>query len=219
MAWGRKWIIIYFDQLTCYQLTILLFTEGSLCPSCNTPKIDMWGDHVVHCSSEVGVKFFHNLVRDMLVDICFKAEISVRKEALMGFSLEDLKELRPTNLLLFNRLHGKDTCVDVTGSSHFAGIGVFSLAPSASLTNAAERKRKKYTAKSEDNGYKFIPFAFSTFGELGEDTLNLLSRIASFSSSNSSSTTSIAYIFHRLSFCIQKGVGAQFVARLPANFL
>ena len=75
----------------------------------------------------------------------------------------------------------------------------------ASLTNVVKRKRKryttifskkkkKYTTKCEDIGYKFIPFTFSTFGELGEDALDSLSKIASFSLSNSSSTKYRAYI-------------------------
>ncbi|GKB32000.1 hypothetical protein Tco_0871401, partial [Tanacetum coccineum] len=51
--------------------------KGSLCPSCNAHRMDQWGDHAVHCSSEVGVKFRHNLVRDILVDICSKVGIMV----------------------------------------------------------------------------------------------------------------------------------------------
>ena len=41
-----------------------------------------------------------------------------------------------------------------------------------------------------------------TFGELGKDVLDLLSRISSFFLSNSSSTKSKRYIFHKLAFCI-----------------
>ena len=141
------------------------------------------------------MKFRHNLVQDMLVDICCKAGVSIRKEAPLGFLSEAGKDLRPANLLLFNWFHGKDTCVDVTRGSPFAGTGVSSWAPSASLANAAKRKRKKYTAKCEENGYKCIPFAFSTFGELGENALILLSTISSFSLSNSSSTKTKPNIF------------------------
>ena len=107
----------------------------------------------------------------------------------------------------------------VSGGSPFAGIGVSSWILGVSLVNVANRKRKKYKAKYEENGYKFIPFVFSTFGGLGEDTLNLLSRISSFSLNNSNSTKSKPYIFHILAFCVQKGVSAQLVTRLPTNFL
>nr|GEV52001.1 hypothetical protein [Tanacetum cinerariifolium] len=78
------------------------------------PHMDQWGDHAVHCSSEVGVKFRHNLVRDILVDKCSKVRIMVRKEALMGFLSDDEKDQRPADLLLFNWLQGKDACLDVT---------------------------------------------------------------------------------------------------------
>ena len=164
----------------------------------------IWGDHVVHCSSEVGVKFRHNLVWDMLVDIYCKSGVFVSKEEPLGFLSEAGKDVRPVNLLLFNWFHGKDSCVDVTRGSPFAGTKVSSWATSASLANAAERKRKKYTTKCEENGYKFIQFAFSSLGELGEDALDLLLRISSFSSSNSSSTKSKPYSFHRLAFVFKR---------------
>ena len=81
----------------------------------------------------------------------------------MGFSSEVGKDLRLADLLLFNWLQGKDACVDVTRGSPFADTGVSSWAPGVSLANAVERKRKKYTTKCDENGYKFIPFAFFTF--------------------------------------------------------
>ncbi|GJS31432.1 hypothetical protein Tco_0492052 [Tanacetum coccineum] len=81
------------------------------------------GDHAVHYYSEAGVKFRHNLVCDILVDICFKVRIMVRKKAPMGFLLEDEKDLRPANLLLFNWLQSKDACLDMTCISPFAGMG------------------------------------------------------------------------------------------------
>ena len=116
-----------YQSILCYQLTIPLLAESSLCPSYNNPKMDKWGNHAVHYSHEIGVKFQHNLVRDMLMDICCKSGISVGKEALMGFYSEVGKELRLDSLLLFNWLHGKDACLDVTGGSPFAGTGVSHL--------------------------------------------------------------------------------------------
>nr|GFA84762.1 pentatricopeptide repeat (PPR) superfamily protein [Tanacetum cinerariifolium] len=79
-----------------------MFSEGCLCPSCNAHEMDQRGDHAVHCCSEVGVKFRHNLVRDILVDIC--SGIMGRKEAPMGFLSQDGKDLRPADFLLFNWL-------------------------------------------------------------------------------------------------------------------
>ncbi|GJV80472.1 hypothetical protein Tco_1516342 [Tanacetum coccineum] len=208
-----------FRSVLCYRLTIPMFCEGSLCPSYNVHRMDQWGDHAVHCSSEVGVKFRHDLVRDILVDICSKVGIMVHKEAPMGFLSDDRRDLRPADLLLFNWIQGKDVCLDVTGISPFAGMGSNSLAPGVALHNAVEKKKRKYTTKCADNGYKFIPFAFSTFGEFDKDALDTLSRIRFLSISHSNNVKSGAFIFHRVSFCIQKRVGAQIVSRLPSNFM
>nr|GEU30354.1 ribonuclease H-like domain-containing protein [Tanacetum cinerariifolium] len=103
-----------FCSVLCYRLAVPMFSEGSLYPSCNVHRMDQWGDHDVHYSSEVGVKFRHNLVRDILVDICSKIGIMVRKEALLGFLSDDGKDLRPADLLLFNWLQGSD-CGDSVG--------------------------------------------------------------------------------------------------------
>ncbi|PWA43485.1 hypothetical protein CTI12_AA535150 [Artemisia annua] len=98
-----------FRSALCYRLTVPMFSEGSICPSCNVHRMDIWGDHAVHCSSDVGVKFRHNLVHDILVDICSKVGIMVRKEAPMWFLSEDGNELCPADLLLFNWLQGHNS--------------------------------------------------------------------------------------------------------------
>ncbi|GJV44923.1 putative reverse transcriptase domain-containing protein [Tanacetum coccineum] len=194
-------------------------SKVSLCPSCNVHQMGQWGDHAVHCSSEVGVKFRHNLVRDILVDIYSKAGIMVRKEAPMGFLSKDGNDLQPTDRLLLNWLQGKDAFLDVTCFSPFAGMGANSWSPGVALHNAVEKKKRKYASKCIDNRYKFIPFAFSTFGEFDKDALDTLSRIKSFSISHSNNVKSGAFIFHGVSFFIQKEVGAQLVSRLPSNFM
>ncbi|GKA03203.1 hypothetical protein Tco_0675984 [Tanacetum coccineum] len=85
--------IVPKEMVTYLRLAIPMFSEGSLCLSCNTHRMDQWGYHAVHYSSEVGVKFRHNLVCDILVDICSKVGIMVRKEAPMGFLSGDGKDL------------------------------------------------------------------------------------------------------------------------------
>ncbi|PWA66849.1 CAAX amino terminal protease [Artemisia annua] len=63
-------------------------------------------------------QFRHNLVRDILVDICSRVGIMVRKEAPMGFLSEDGKELRPTDLLLFNWLQAVPVTDCIRASEH-----------------------------------------------------------------------------------------------------
>ncbi|GJY20034.1 hypothetical protein Tco_0392600 [Tanacetum coccineum] len=139
----------------------------------------------------------NNNNNNILVDICSKFGIMVRKEAPMGFRSGDGKDLRPADLLLFNWLQGKDACLDVTGISPFAGMGAKSWAPAVALLNAVEKKKKKYASICEDNEYKFISFAFSTFGEFDKDALDTLLRIKSISISHSNNVKSGEFIFHR----------------------
>ncbi|PWA95367.1 hypothetical protein CTI12_AA050980 [Artemisia annua] len=105
---GRKKVVFTMgaNLVNCHakRHTVAPFiTYRSLCPSCNVHRMDQWGDHAVHCSSEVGVKFRHNLVHNILIDICSKVGIMVRKEAPMGFLSEDGKELRSCKLVLAPR--------------------------------------------------------------------------------------------------------------------
>ena len=62
----------------------------------------MPGDHIVHYYSEFRVKFRHNLIRDIFVDIYGKYGISVCKKESMRFLLEDEKDIEPSYMLLFN---------------------------------------------------------------------------------------------------------------------
>ncbi|GJV94662.1 hypothetical protein Tco_1546239 [Tanacetum coccineum] len=52
--------------------------------------------------------------------------------------------------------------------------------PGRAATEAAQRKRIKYEAKCADIGYGFLPFSFSSFGELKKDAMTLLKRIRKF---------------------------------------
>ncbi|GKC19416.1 hypothetical protein Tco_1021566 [Tanacetum coccineum] len=127
---NETWQSVYLCSLRrpCFQVLVKSTTgysvpnvlKGSLCPSCNAHRMDQWGDHAVHCSSEVGVKFRHNLVRDILVDICSKT---------FCFSIGS---------------KGKDAGLDVTCISPFAGMGASSWVPGVALHNAVEKKKRKY---------------------------------------------------------------------------
>ncbi|GKE80720.1 hypothetical protein Tco_1550720 [Tanacetum coccineum] len=78
---------------------------------------DVYGDHVVSCTSVIGIKHRHNAVRDTLVDICFRSGISAGKEVDIGLGEGCDKALRPADMLLYSWEEGLDVCVDLTGSS------------------------------------------------------------------------------------------------------
>ncbi|GJX37316.1 hypothetical protein Tco_0250619, partial [Tanacetum coccineum] len=129
---------------------------------------------------------------DTLTDICYRFGISFGKEVNIGLGRERDKSLRPVDVLLYSWDVGR---------------------------NAAQRKRVKYEAKCADIGYDFLPFSFSSFGELEKDAVTLLKRIQKFSMAQDIGARADVHIFNRISFSITEGVGAQIVSRFPSNLL
>ncbi|GKF41956.1 hypothetical protein Tco_0125298, partial [Tanacetum coccineum] len=72
-------------------------------------------------------------------------------------------------------------CVDLTGSSPLTQTRMTDFVPGQVVTDAAHRKRNKYITKCEAIGYEFLPFSFSSLGELEKDAVTLLKRVQNFS--------------------------------------
>ncbi|GJV33534.1 RNA-directed DNA polymerase [Tanacetum coccineum] len=142
---------------------------------------DIYGDHAVSCTRIVGIKHQHNIVRDTLVDICFRSEISAGKEVDIGLGGGRDKLLRSADMLLYSWDGGLYVCVDLAGSSPLTQTGMIDFLPGRVVTEDAQRKRVKYEAKCAEIGYWFLPFSFSSFGELEKDVVTLLKRIQKFS--------------------------------------
>ncbi|GJZ67415.1 hypothetical protein Tco_0630655 [Tanacetum coccineum] len=129
------------------------------------------------------------------------------------------KPLRPADMLLYSWDKGLDVCVDLTGSSPLTRTGMVNFVPGRVVIDAAQHKRGKYMDKCAAIGYGFLPFSFSSLGELEADAVTLLKRIRKFSITQDIGARVAIHIFNRISFAIAKGVGAQIVSRLPSNFL
>ena len=204
----------------CYRLGVPLFTVQVPCSACSRVFTgDIYGDHAVSCAGIVGIKHRHNIVRDVLVDICSRSGISARKEVDIGLYGDRDRSLRPADILLYSWDGGLDVCVDLTGSSPLTQSGMIDFRPGRAVIEAAQRKRIKYEAKCVDIGYGFLPFSFSSFGELEKDAVTLLKRIRRFSTTQDIGARAAVHIFNRIGFAIARGVGAQLVSRLPTNFL
>ncbi|GJU20705.1 hypothetical protein Tco_1154047 [Tanacetum coccineum] len=203
----------------CYRLGVPLFSVSKPCSACSKVFTgDIYGDHAVSCAGIIGIKHRHNVVRDTLVDICFRSGISAGKEVDIGLGGGCDKPLRPADMLLYSWDKGLDVCVDLTGSSPLTQTGMVDFVPGRAVIDAAHRKRVKYEAKCANIGYGFLPFSFSSLGELEKDAVTLLKRIRKFSVTQDIGARAAIHIFNRISFAIAKGVGAQLVSRLPTNF-
>ncbi|GJR81002.1 hypothetical protein Tco_0151787 [Tanacetum coccineum] len=176
-------------------------------------------DHDVSCAGIIGIKHRHNVVRDTLVDICYRFGISTSKEVDIGLDGGCDKPLRPADMLLYSWDEGLDVCVDLTGSPPLTQTGKVNFVPGRAVINAAQHKRGKYMDKCAAIGYGFLPFFFSSLGELEADEVTLLKRIQKFSITQNIGARAAIYIFTSISFAIDKGVRAQIVSRLPPTFL
>nr|GEX15295.1 hypothetical protein [Tanacetum cinerariifolium] len=179
---------------------------------------DIHEDHVVSCAGIISIKHRHNVVRDTLVGICFRSGISAGKEVDIGLGGGCDKPLRHADMLLYSWNKGLDVCVDLTGSSPLTQTGMVDFVPGRAVIDAAHRKRAKYEAKCANIGYGFLPFSFSSLGELEKDAVTLLKRIRKFSVTQDIGARAAIHIFNRISFAIAKGVRAQLVSRLPTKF-
>ncbi|GJW21646.1 hypothetical protein Tco_0032268 [Tanacetum coccineum] len=99
------------------------------------------------------------------------------KEVDIGLGEGRDKPLRPTDMLLYSWERGIDVCVDQTGSLPLMQTGMVDFMSGRVVIEATQRKRVKYEAKCVDIGYGFLPFSFSSFGELENDVVALLKRI------------------------------------------
>nr|GEZ72546.1 hypothetical protein [Tanacetum cinerariifolium] len=175
--------------------------------------------HAVLCAGTIGIKHRHNLVRDTLVDTCYRSGISVGKEVDIGLDGGCEKPLRPTYMLLYSWDRGLDVCVDLTGSSHLTQTGMIGFVSGRAVIDVAQRKRVKYDTKCAAIGYGFLPFSFSSLGELDEGAVTLLKRIRKFSMTQDVGACVAVHIINRIGFSIVKGVGTQIVSRLPSYVL
>lgn len=129
----------HFRDVVCYRLGIPIFRTVEVCACCKR-KMDAFGDHALHCASEVGAKFRHDFVRDVVADICYKAGVAARKEVALGFLSEEGQALKPVYLLVYNWMNGLDVCFDVTRVSPFSGYSGRAFVPGAAISSAISRK-------------------------------------------------------------------------------
>ncbi|GKC89749.1 hypothetical protein Tco_1150398 [Tanacetum coccineum] len=188
---------------------IPLFFVSKPCSACSRVFVgDIYGDHIVSYAGIIGIKHRHNIVRDTLVDICYRSGISAGKEVDIGLDEGRDKPLRPADMLLYSWDEGFDVCVDLTGSSHLTQTGMVDFVPGRAMIDAAQLKRGKYIDKCAAFRYGFLPFSFSSLGELEEDATTLLKWIRKFSMTQDIRARAAVHIFDRIGFVIAKGVGA-----------
>ncbi|GKE30490.1 putative reverse transcriptase domain-containing protein, partial [Tanacetum coccineum] len=117
---GQHMSPVEYRTILKYRLMIPLFPVDAICPVCRKACLDSFGEHAVHCKELPGFKYRHDMVRDVLFDICRRAGISAKKEAPVNFLTDPSNgrsTLSPADVLVFGWVGGKHACVDLTGVS------------------------------------------------------------------------------------------------------
>ncbi|GJU93342.1 zinc finger, CCHC-type containing protein [Tanacetum coccineum] len=127
------------------------------------------------------------------------------KEVDIGLDGGRDKPLCPADMLLYSWDGGLDVCVDLIGSSPLTQTGMVDFVPGRAVFDDGQRKRDKYMAKCAAIRYGFLPFSFSSLGELEADAITLLKRIRKFSMAQDIGARVAVHIFNMISFAIAKG--------------
>ncbi|GJR85325.1 hypothetical protein Tco_0209336 [Tanacetum coccineum] len=107
---------VHFDMTT---------SINAICHVCRKACLDSFGEHAVHYKELPGFKYRHDMVRDVLFDICRCVGISAKKELPVNFLTDPSygrSTLRPADVLVFGWVGGKHACVDLIGVSPLVGL-------------------------------------------------------------------------------------------------
>ncbi|GJY82213.1 hypothetical protein Tco_0494964 [Tanacetum coccineum] len=97
------WKSLREDHTSDWLRTVHISGLGQTMNACSRVFVgDIYGDHDVSCVGIIGIKHRHNVVRDTLVDICYRYGISASKEVDIGLDRGRDKPLRPTDMLLYS---------------------------------------------------------------------------------------------------------------------
>jgi hypothetical protein len=92
--------------------------------------------------------------------------VSVKKETLVNFLIDPLKmrsTLRPTNVLVYDRVRGKHACVYLTGVYSLMGLTIENFNLGQTTFKATSSNVIKHERTFSDNQYAFISFAVDIF--------------------------------------------------------
>ncbi|GJV74904.1 hypothetical protein Tco_1506488 [Tanacetum coccineum] len=195
---GQHMSPVEYRTILKYRVMISLFLVDAICHVSRKTCLDSFGEHAVHCKELPGFKYKHDMVRDILFDICRCVGISSKKEAPVNFLTDPSDErstLRPADVLVFGRVKGKHACVYLTGVSPLVGLSSRGFTAGQAALKAASCKVTKHEKACIENQHVFIPFAFDTFGFLASEAVKLLSRVQRVMHSNVMTPRSTDVVF------------------------
>nr|GEU89910.1 putative reverse transcriptase domain, PPM-type phosphatase domain, protein phosphatase 2C family [Tanacetum cinerariifolium] len=160
---GQHMSPVEYRTILKYRVMIPLFSVNAKLPICRKACLDSFGEHVVHYKELLGFKYRHDMVMDILFDICRCAGISAKKEApvnLLTDPSDGRSTLRPVDVLVFEWVGGKHACVYLTGVSPLVRLSSRGFTVGQAALKVALCKVTKHEKTCIENQRVFIPFAF-----------------------------------------------------------
>ena len=156
------------------------FGDAPVCPKCHTVVFGPVGDHLVSCRQN-NFTAGHGALQDALLLVLGLAKQPAEREQALSTNSSRVirQQLRPADILLRNWAGGRDVAVDLTivhplqvGETPWSADRVKSL-----LRRKETAKSLKYEDACRQEGWGFLPVAFSTWATAGPSAFDLLQRI------------------------------------------
>ena len=152
----------------------------SSCPFCPDIALAPLSHHAVSCRHGGDVVIRHNrLLRNIIVDLCHHAHLSVRFKVGRGL-LGSHDYSQPADVLVDGWDRAKSAACNVTITSPLtpATLKEASIHEGAAAIAAETRKHAANDARCQALGWSCIPLAVETFGNWGKEAWCFFSRLA-----------------------------------------
>jgi hypothetical protein len=200
-----------------YHYGMPVFNGDVQCVHCQSVKTDMMGIHTASCPS-IHSKH-HDDFRDALLAECRRAKMMPSKEP--KWLLEEIKGTneRPADVFLPNYRLGSGLCIDVSVVSSFTNLSDAAREVGFNAKRAEKLKKNKYERFLHERGLLFKPFVMESLGGFGEDSKEVIDRLASSVKDVDSVKESFAAkrLRARLSFIWHRNLGAALTAQFRCS--
>ena len=188
----------------------------TVCLFCQDVALDPLGHHAVTCRHGGDVVIRHNHLRDVFVDFCQRAHLSVSVEKGHGLTRDD-SHTRPADMLIAGWDRSKPAAFDVTVKSPPCPAILRESCRSSGAASTAAETRKLLTngPKCQELGWTCIPLAVETFCNWGKEAHLTFSRLTSHLTISLSSPkpSILADFYNRMNFTLVRSIARAILAR------
>ena len=186
--------------------------NASVCPGCNRPSPDPFGDHAVSCSSSSGprTKLWHDRLVRTFQFVCFSSGHHSHSEV-SGHAIHG-GNMRPDGVLYWT----PNVVTDVRTCNPTDHMPRSCSEPGIAASKAENEKTTKWGDICAAQGDRFVPLAFEAGGRIGLAALDLINEITHSSGGTPGELSFLtAWALQRLHSVNSAGVAAMFLSRTP----